>query len=256
MAWWLRVEQPQLHQLIRLNLVHHLHADLLVLRAPGRKGVLEHPLRVGLADHRPLVLDAEPLPDLGPVGVGGDRGDAVDHGVGKAGLVLDPVAEVRVPQPGERGEHPLAQVTVALQVVTRHDRERGLAALPAAPQCLGDQAERGPRHRARLEIAQHVRVGHVELAGDVAEVVAALGDRQRHDPGRGRRHPLDDRLRIVGREQVLHDGPDDPRLVGPVTVLDHQRVQAVLRLEDLLHPPVGSQDPDPADAPVERRGPR
>ena len=148
------VEQPQLHQLVGLHLVDELHPDLLVRRPPGRERVLEHPLRVGLADDRPPVLDPEPLPDLGPVGVGGHRGDAVDHGVGEAHLALDPVAEFRVPQPGEGGEHPPGQVAVALQVVAGHDRERRQAALPAAPQRLGDQAERGPRNRAGLQVVR------------------------------------------------------------------------------------------------------
>jgi hypothetical protein len=47
--------------------------------------------------------------------------------------VLDPIPERRVPQPGEGGEHPLAELAVAGQVVAGHDREGGEAALAPPP---------------------------------------------------------------------------------------------------------------------------
>src|SRR5260370_31089479 len=50
--------------LFRSDLVDELHPGPLVGRPPGREGVLEHPLRVRLADDRPPVLDPEPLRDL------------------------------------------------------------------------------------------------------------------------------------------------------------------------------------------------
>ena len=246
------VEQPQLHQLVGLYVIDDLDPGLGVGRPPGSENVLEHPLGIGLADDRPLVLDAEPVPDLGPVGVGGHRGDAVHHGVGEAHLTLDPGGQVGVPEPGEGGERAAGPIAVALQVVAGHDGERGLAALPATAQRLSDQSERGPRDRAGRQVGEHVRVGRVELAGGVVDVVPALGDGQRDDPGRWRRHLLDDRLRVVRCEQVLHDRPDDPRFPGPVAVLEDQRVQAVLGVKDLLHPLVRRHDPDAADAPVER----
>jgi hypothetical protein len=99
---------------------------------------------------------------------------------------------------------------------------------------------------------EHVGVVGVELPGDVVDVVAALGHGQRHDPGGLGGHLLDHRLRVVGRQQVLRDRADDARLVGAVAVLEHQRVQAVLGVEDLLHPPVERHDADAADRPVER----
>ena len=146
----------------------------------------------------------------------------------------------------------MSEPTVALQVVAGHDREGRKPALAAAPERLGDQAEGGARHRAWLEVADHIRVAGVEVAGDVTDVVAALGDCQGHDAGRLGGHPRDDRLGIVGREQVLHDGPDHARLVRPVAVFEHERVKAVLSVQGLLHAPVRRHHPDPADAPVQR----
>jgi hypothetical protein len=205
-----------------------------------------------LADDRPGVLDAEARPDLLAVGVGGLGGDAVHHRVGEPHLALDPVAQLGVAQPREGAEHLPAQVPVALQVVARHHRERRQPALPPPPQRLHDQAEGGPRHRIGPEVGDHAWVGLVELRGGGVEVVAALRDGERDDPRRLVRHLLDHRLGVVGREQVLGDRADHPRLVGPVAALDHQRVEAVLRVERLLHAPVGRHHPDPADAPVQR----
>ena len=152
------VEQPQLHQLVRLDVVDDLRAGVLQRRPPEAELVLEHPLRERLAHHRPLVLDAEPLGQSGAVVVGGDRGDAVDHAVGEPHLLLHPLAELRVPQPGERGEAAAGGVAVALDVVAGQHGERRDAALPTPVERLDDQAERRLRRRARLEVV-HARPG-------------------------------------------------------------------------------------------------
>jgi hypothetical protein len=155
-------------------------------------------------------------------------------------------------QPGERGEHPLGQLPVALQVVAGHDRERRHTVLAAAAQRLGDQAERGPGRRARFEVGAHVRAGQVEVAGGVVDVVAALGNGQRHDPDVLGRHLPEDRFRVVRRIEIGHDRADHPGLVDAVWMLDDQRVQAVLRVQHLLHAAVGGHHPDAADTPVQR----
>jgi hypothetical protein len=183
--------------------------------------------------------------------VGGLRRDPVDHRVREPHLALDPVSELLVAQPRERGEREPRERAVALQVVARHDRERRHAALAPAAQRRGDQAERRPRRRARLEVGGHV-ADRVELAAHGVDAVAALGHGQRHDPRLRHGEPLDHRLGVVRGEQVLGDRADHPRLVGAVGVLDHQRVEAVLRVERLLHAPVGRHHADAADAPVER----
>jgi hypothetical protein len=55
------VQQPQLHELVGLDVVDHLHARVLVRRPAVGEGILEHPLGERLADDGPAVLDAEPL---------------------------------------------------------------------------------------------------------------------------------------------------------------------------------------------------
>jgi hypothetical protein len=80
------VEQAQLHQLVRLDVGDELDADVLEGRpscGAALEGVLERPLGERLADHRPRVLDAELVGQGGDVLRCGDRGDPVDHRVGK-----------------------------------------------------------------------------------------------------------------------------------------------------------------------------
>ena len=103
-----------------------------------------------------------------------------------------------------------------------------------------------------LEVVLDVLVAVVELAGHRVHAVAALGDGQRHDPGARVGHPRDHGLRVVRGEQVVGDRADHPRLQLAVRVLDHERVEAVLGLHHLVHPPVERQHADPADRPVQR----
>ena len=160
-----------------------LHPDVLERWPTLTEVVLQHPLGERFADHRPAVGDAEPFGDVGPVLVGGRRGDPVDHAVREQHVVLHPVAEAFIApgvpaEPGEGGEDLLGDVAVALDVVAGHDRERRQAPVPTPHQGLGDQPEGGARHGARDEIGCDGGVVGVELTGDLVEVVPAFGDGQ------------------------------------------------------------------------------
>ena len=187
------------------------------------------------------------------------RSSSVVPGVMRSTIELGkrPSSSTHAPSSGSRSRANAVrrlprELAVALEVVARHHREGREAPLPAAAQRLRDQAERRLRRGAGLEVGGHLGALGVELAGDVVDVVAALGDRQRHDPRRLGGHLLDHGLGVVGREQVLDDRADDARFVGAVAVLEHQRVEAVLRVEHLLHAAVARHHPDAADGPVER----
>jgi hypothetical protein len=96
-----------------------------------------------------------------------------------------------------------------------------------------------------------VAVLRIELARDVRDVVAALGDGEGHDPRRLGGHPLDRRLRVVRGEQVVGDRADHAAVVALRAALD-QRVQPVLGAERVAHPPVGGQHAEAADPPFAR----
>lgn len=174
----------------------------------------------------------------------------VDHGVGEADVGLDPAREVGILQAGVRGEDRVRDVAVALDVVAGHDREGGDAAGATASQRFRDQPEERARRDAGLQVVLDIRVGVVEGARGLVEVVAALGDREAHDARAGRGHPLDDRLRIVRREQVLDHRAEDARGPRPVRRLLDDGVQARLRDQGVAHAGIAGQDAHAGDRPV------
>ena len=112
--------------------------------------------------------------------------------------------------------------------MTVKGRLAGRAPAPPAPPTTKPKtrasARRPPRRSARID-----GVAGVELAGHLVDEVAALGDGQRHDAGARVGQPVDDGLRVVGREEQLDDAADDPRLAVAVGVLDDEGVEPVLR---------------------------
>src|SRR5699024_4218017 len=152
-----------------------------VRRAPGGEVVLQYPLHERFGDHRPPILEPEPVGDERAVCIGGDGGDAVDHAVRKRHLRLDPCGQLRILCVGEGAEHAAGVVAVALDVVATHHGERGKATCTTAPECLDHVAEVGARGCAGFEVGAHGGIVEVELAGDLVDVVAALGDGQGDD---------------------------------------------------------------------------
>ena len=135
------VEQPQLHQLVGRHVVDEQHVDVLERRAAVGEVVLEHPRRERLGGHRPLVLDAEFACQHGDDVGRGDRGDPVDHRVGEAGVLAHPLGQPRVHAFGVRRERLPGDVSVAFDVVARHDRGRCDTAVAPSRQRVGDQTE-------------------------------------------------------------------------------------------------------------------
>src|SRR5205807_5137361 len=164
------------------HVFHDLDADLLEGRSLTGEIVLEDPLGELLTHHRPAVLKAEAFFQLGAVFICRCGSYAVDHRVGEVHVLLEESTEVSAAQSGECREAVPSRITVALDVVARHDRERSRPALPAAVQGRGDETEGRRRSRSRLEVMHDVGVGLVEPPADRVEVVPALGDRERNDP--------------------------------------------------------------------------
>ena len=159
-------------------------------------------------------------------------------------------------RPGEAQDRGARDVPVALDVVAGHHRERRHPASRRRASAAVTKPERWPAARRRAARSRSAeRVARVELAGDVVDAVAALGDRQRDD-ARGRvGEALEDRGGVVRRVQVLEDRADHPRLAACRRDACDERVEVVLRGEDVAHPPV-PEDADAADGPVARASPR
>lgn len=119
------VEQAQLHQLVGCDVVDQQHADFLERRATVAEVVLEHPGGERLGDDGPAVVDPPEFGchDVDRLGGGRRGGDPVHHRVGGELRVRgDPFAETGIRTVGVGGERVPRDVTVALDVVARHDR--------------------------------------------------------------------------------------------------------------------------------------
>ncbi len=245
------VEQPQLHQLVRPDVLDDLDVDLLQTRAAGGEVVLDDPLRERLRRDRPLVVEPEPGPQQLTVGVGGDRRDPVHHRVGEGDLVPDPRLEVRVHLTGEPGDGLPGAVTVPLQVVARQHGERRDARGPPPSQRLHDVGEGRPGAVEVPGVVEDVRVVGREGPVRGPLQVAALGHRQADDPHRWvdepSRTPPQGRRRVV----VLEHRADHPRLDRPLRMPQDQGVEPVLRGHHVPHRRVRGEQTDPADPPVE-----
>ena len=71
-----------------------------------------------------------------------------------------------------------------------------------------------PRSRRRASASVDQAEDAVAVRALSIDVVAALGDRQRDDPGARRGEQFDDGLAVVGRIAVVDDRADDPRRRG------------------------------------------
>ena len=245
------VEQPQLHELVGDDVVDHLHPDPLEGRPAGGEVVLQHPLDEGLGHHRPGVPHPQLGGDLLDVRRGGHRGDAVDHAVGEGDAGVDPLGQGGVGHAGLAHHGGAGGPPVARQVVAAHDGEGDGAGVAAPAQGLDDVAEGGGGLAGVGGVAAGALGVGAEGAGGVVDVVAALGDGQRHDAGGRGGHDLQDAVAVVGGEAVVVDGADDGRLAAAVAVLEGQGVEVVLGRQRIAHARVAGQQADAADAPVQ-----
>ena len=223
------VEDADLHQLEGRDVRDELHADLFQRRPPVVEAVLEHPLPERLAEHRPVVADAEfALEDLALALAGGGR-DAVDHAVRKGDVLRDPAGEVLVDQARQPYDGIGRDMAVMGNVVAGHHREGDALLVAPAHQSGEDQAEDGLRRRHVPRVGDDVGMRRVESSGRRVDEIAALGDGHRDDADPRVGELVDDGLRVAGRQEVDHHA-GDARLPVAGVLLDHGG-QPVLRLE-------------------------
>ncbi len=174
------VQQAQLHRLERRDVGDELGAVVLPARARGDEAVLDHPLPERLEDDRNRIGEPELTRDVGDVGVGRRRHDAVDHRRRERDVATDPVRERRVAGLRERDDDRLDHAAVVREVVAADDVHRSApaarrAASPATSSPGALVAASGAR-----EIADDLRMREVEPARRGIVAVALFGDGQRH----------------------------------------------------------------------------
>ncbi|SVJ64414.1 Uncharacterised protein [Klebsiella pneumoniae] len=245
------VEQADLHLLVGRDVVGELHADLFPGRAPSAETIFQHPLHEGFADHRPGVFHVVPLGQLAAVGGAGHRGDAVDHGVGKADVRRDPARQPRVEPFGEGQQRLARHLAVMREVVAGHHGERRHACVAAPPQSLAEKAEdpaRGPRVG---QVVAHQRQLGEELAAAIVDAVAAFGDGQRDDADGRLGKFFQQRLGAVLGEQHAADGADHADLGVRLVAQLVEGVEVVLGGQGVVHGAVVAAQAGAADRPVE-----
>lgn len=247
------VEQLDLHLFVGRDVVGELHADLLPGGPAADELVFQHPLHEGLADHRPGVLDAVLRGQLLAVRGAGHRGDAIDHGIGKRHVLVDPAGQLLVGQVSE-GEQRLARDgAVVRQVIAGHQGKGRNAGGPAPGQGRAEEAEHAPGGVGVAQVVLDGRQLGEELPAAVVDAVAAFGDGQRDDADRRVGELVDQRLRRFLGQQHVVDGADHPyRQVRFVAQFD-QGVEIVLAGQGVTHGAVLTAHADSADAPVERQ---
>ncbi len=139
------VQDADLHRLVIVDVVGECRAGPVPVRAPGAELVLDHPLAEVLVRDRRRVVDAELRGQRQFLRAGGGH-DAVDHGVGKAAVPVDPVGQIGVGQPGQRHDRLAQDGAVALQVVAALAGERTRAPRPVAS--AGPRPSRRTRYAA------------------------------------------------------------------------------------------------------------
>ncbi len=246
------VEQLDLHLLIGRNVVGELHADLFPGRPAGDKAVFQYPLHEGFADHRPGVIEAVLTLEVLAMRRAGHGRDAVDHGVGKADVALDPAGQVGVDQAGERQRGLAGHVAVVGEVVAGHHREGADTVAAALGQRRAEQTEHADRTARVLQVVLNLGQLRIELAGAVVQAIAALGDGQRDDANRRIGQASNHRLgTILVHQQHVANAADHPDLgVRPVVELD-QGVEIVLRGQRVAHRAFLGACADAADAPFQ-----
>ena len=240
------VQHPELHELERRDLRDHLGADFMPIRAAIREDIFDRPLPERLADDRRGILGADQLRDLGDVGIGRRRHDAVDHGRGEGAIGFDPGGELVVGQRGEIADQASQDMAVRGKVVAAQ-RGEGAQARIAPRLQAGDEDANGRAWSVGIgEIVDDVGMIGLEAAGRRIVAVALLGDGERDDAGLGRGQLGDEGGGALGRDKHVENRADDVQL-RPGRGALQQGVEAVLRLHPVAL--VGALEACADDAP-------
>ena len=211
------VEDPQLHQLVRRDVVGELGAGELPGRPAGREAVLDHPLAERLGDDQPLVVEAAER--ARPAGGRrrwwpGRSGRPSSWGTRRSRRSTRPARRPPA-SAGRRQKSPTRPSTtraVVVEVVAAQHGDRPGVAVAAALQAPDQPPDRARRCGA-VDVGADDRVGEVEPAVRAA-AVALLGDGQRHHGDGGVGEPVQHVVGLRRAVEHLADDPGDPQRRG------------------------------------------
>ena len=248
------VEQAHLHELVRAHVGHQHGAHAL----PGgalavHEVVLDDPVLVRLAHHRPRVVHARRRLERGEVAGGGGGGDAVHHRAREARLLLQPPLRLgaQVQVRGGAQHSALRHLAVVRQVVAGHDRERPQAAPPPRRERGEHDAENRERRvsgaagDARVALGASASVAPSSAARTSARSPSLMGTRYPNSVmvsetifvlGEARRPPspqvLEAQDHVAQRRDVVHV---HGHLLGGLAQPAHDRVDEVVGAQVVAH---------------------
>src|SRR5260221_13313186 len=114
-----------------------------------------------------------------------------------------------------------------MDVVARHQRERWKPPCTPAIEGLQEISKRTAGFMWMSEIILNVRMLRVQIPGRLVDIVSTFRNRKRNNPGLGGCHLFNHLLRIVRREQKIHNRANDSSFVAVQTPL-HECVKAIL----------------------------
>src|SRR5580692_1956911 len=136
--------------------------------------IFDHPLFEGFRHDWPAVIDLELLFDQGAMLIRSRGSDAIDHAVWKYAVLSQPIPENGIPQLGERRQHLLGDLAVALDVVAGHQRERRKSAGTPSIESLQEISKRTAGFMWVSEIVLNVRVLFVQIPGRLINIVSTF----------------------------------------------------------------------------------
>ena len=245
-----RIQDADLHHLVSMDIGGEGRADAVPIGTACAKRILDHPLAEILVRHGGGIGDADLAGQRQFGGAGGGH-DAIDHGIGKGAVGVDPIGEVGVGEPRKSRHHLPQDRAIAPQVVARKARERPLPRRPPEPQRRDHRAKSGAGAARMGHVMGDVGMGCIEAPGGIDEI-AALGHGQGHDADRGIGHGGDEGGVALCDGEIVDHRPGHFGAAALGRQFD-ERGHAILRQEPVAHARVIGADACAKDGPILRQ---
>ena len=115
-----RIQNPQLHVLIRSHVRHESHPNSFQFRPPQREAIFQDPLNVIFTKNWPSVLKAKLLPQDRSFPIRSHRCNAIYHSIGKGNLTLNPGGQFGILHFSQANHSVTSDIAVVQQIIAGH----------------------------------------------------------------------------------------------------------------------------------------
>ena len=167
-----------------MNAVSERRPGKIPVRASCAEIIFQHPLSEIFMGNRRGIIDTGTF-SQGDFLLAGCRNNAVNHGIGKCRVRVDPVSEFRVAQASKTDDGLAQNIAITLKVVAALARERGIAIVFAILQCGDDRAKSRAWRGEVFRVMANIFMGCIQPSGVWINKVSAFGYRQTDNSNRG-----------------------------------------------------------------------